>query len=94
MRVEIEARTIFVADPRDMVIRKRFQLLQKVEKVMRHIVPGAWSAKYFHGLPLNNDPTESAVLMCLNVASFAFHSPKEHDEEEGFQDVFSYEATN
>ena len=59
---------------------------------MKKLVPSVWTVRDCKGLPKHCDPNESAVLMCLNIASFAFRSPTEHDKANDYEGTFAYEA--
>ena len=79
MRIELEAKTIFILDSRTDIIRPTFDLARVLQRLMCSLVKGEWKTYSVIGNPRVQNRNESGVLMCLNLISFALTSPRDDD---------------
>ena len=93
MRVEIAARTIYIVDSRRNCKGSDLAFVDKLANICRTLVPDVWNVLSCQHSPKNGGRSESALLLCLNVAAFAFHRASEDDIASCFVKLFAYDTS-
>ena len=91
-RIDIESRKIFVVDFQPNIVLRSYFAVKILLRLMKELIPSNWSVSYCTNVPRYVGRKDSATLMCLNLASFAYRRPMTDDVSNRFKHVFAYKA--
>ena len=74
------------------MIQANFTVVQRLLEFMNEIIPSAWTVSYCKDVPSLRCSSDSAALMCLNIACFALTIPRINDINVSFGDTFAYNS--
>ena len=92
VRVDRVHSKVIIADPRELVIKKRHPLVGPLVDALKTAMNRAWKIDVLGAdrLPQTAQKSYSAILACLNIACWALFTNKRQREDQNYVEVFTY----